>query len=38
MCLAEFVATYVIVYTDEDANDTLHPSDESTILASGRIK
>ena len=38
MCLAEFVATYVVVYKDEDANDALPPSDESTILASGRIK
>ena len=38
MCLAEFAATYVIVYKDEDVNDALPPSDESTILASGSIK
>ena len=38
MCLAEFAATYVVVYQDEDTSDALPPSDESSILASGRIK
>ena len=38
MCLAEFAATYVVVYQDEDASDALPPPDESSILGSGRIK
>ena len=38
ICLAEFAATYVVVYQDEDASDALPPPDESSILGSGRIK